>query len=295
MISSIMSHLPESGLLIIKFFTSIFALILIIIASKAITIYLRRLLKERVEKGSLDVLLKFTYYTLIGIAFFLFVLPTLGVLPSSLLVAGGIFGFVIGFASQSIVGNLISGIFLIIERPIEIGNQVNIEQNSGIVTDINLISTIIRTYDGLYIRIPNEKVFTNTITNFVANVARRFEYVVGIRYSDDADRAIKIINDVVEENPFVLKNPKPMAFVDNLGDNSVNIFVRMWAPATDWFDAKTTLLWKIKVALQNDGIEIAFPQRTLWFQNELRTGAIKKMGNNEGFNDTENLFDQEKI
>ncbi|HIE32398.1 MAG TPA: mechanosensitive ion channel family protein, partial [Methanosarcinales archaeon] len=196
------------------------------------------------------------------------VLPSLGLQPSGLLVAGGIAGIVIGFASQSIVSNLISGLFLMAERPIKIGDNVIIDGISGIVEDIHTVSTIIRTYDGLYVRIPNEKVFTNNIINYVANVARRFEYVVGIRYSDDADQAIWIIKDLIKEQPFALKRPSSQVFVDNLGDNSVNILVRIWAPTTDWYDLKMKLLWMIKKTLEENGIEIAFPQRVVWFADE---------------------------
>ena len=133
------------------------------------------------------------------------------------------------------------------------------------------MSTTIRQYDGLFVRVPNQKVFTSNITNFVAHVARRFEYVVGIRYSDDADKAIRIIKDLLREHPLTLLNPEPMAFVDSLGDNAVNIMVRAWAPTTEWFGVKTELLWKIKKALENQGIEIAFPQRVVWFGDRQET------------------------
>lgn len=264
----------QSGELIVNIVTAFLALILSVLIGKILALYLKRSLKEKVAKNHLDIILKATYYSIVVITVVFVILPLLGVAPSSLLVAGSILGLVIGFASQSIVGNLISGLFLIFERPIKLGNQVNIDGNVGIVEDISLISTIIRTFDGLYVRIPNEKVFTTTITNYVANVARRFEYVVGIRYSDDADQAIAIIKDLIEENPLALKNPAPTVFVDNLGDNSVNISVKIWAPATDWYSLKTELLWKIKKTLEDNGIEIAFPQRVVWFQNEQKDQLV---------------------
>ena len=112
------------------------------------------------------------------------------------------------------------------------------------------------------------------ITNYVANTARRFEYVVGIRYSDDADEAIEIIKDLIEEHPIALKNPSATVFVDNLGDNAVNIIVRIWAPPIEWYDLKMEMLWKIKKGLEENGIEIAFPQRTVWLANELRKHEV---------------------
>lgn len=231
--------------------------------AKVLAIYLRRALKERMSRGHLEILVKVVYYGIIVIAAMI-ALALLGVNLSGLMVAGGIAGIVIGFASQRIVGNLISGVFLIIERPITIGNQVNIDGVTGFVEDINIFSTIVRTYDGLYVRLPNEKVFTTGITNFVANVARRFQYVVGIRYSDDAEKAMRIIARLIEEHPFALINPPAEIFVDNLGESSVDIVVRVWGPTSVWYELKKALLWKIKTALESEGIEIPFPQRVIW-------------------------------
>ncbi len=260
---------------VLNLIVAITIIITAIIIDKLLTLHLKKSLKEKIDKAHLEVIVKIVYYVIIVIAV-LIVLSILGVQPSGLMVAGGIVGIVIGFASQSIVGNLISGVFLIIERPIKIGNAVNIDGTIGFVEDIRIVSTTIRTYDGIYVRIPNEKVFTTNITNYFAHAARRFEYVVGIRYSDDADKAIKIIKDLIEAEPFALKLPQPQVFVHNLGDNSVNIVVRPWAPSTYWYNLKMTLLWKIKKTLEKNGIEIAFPQRTLWFANELKSSTAKK-------------------
>lgn len=92
------------------------------------------------------------------------------------------------------------GIFLIIARPIEIRNSVNIDGTAGIVEDIQIMSTTLRTFDGLFVKIPNQKVFTSNITNFVAHIALRFGYLVGIRYSGDADKAIQIIKDLIADH-----------------------------------------------------------------------------------------------
>jgi len=245
------------------------------IVAKLITTNLRRALIDKMKRDQLELMLKIIYFGIIAIAF-IGVLPTLGLELSGLLVAGGIVGIVIGFASQSVVANLVSGIFLISEKPIKIGDQVNIDGVAGFVEDVNILSTIIRTYDGLYVRIPNEKVFTSNITNYVAHIARRFEYVIGIRYSDDAEKAIEIIKNLIEDHPFALKNPEPQVFVDNLGDNSVNIVVRIWAPSTEWYSVKMELLWKIKTELERNGIEIPFPQRVVWFANELTANVEGK-------------------
>jgi small-conductance mechanosensitive channel len=243
-------------------------IIIAVIIAKVVVINLKKSLRDKVRKEHLEVLIKVVNYGIIGIAV-LSVLPKFGVNPAGLLVAGGIAGIVIGFASQSIVSNLISGLFLMVERPIKIGNAVNIAGTAGVVEDIRIISTTLRTFDGLYVRMPNEKVFTTSITNYVAHVARRVEYVVGIRYRDNADKAVAIIKNLSEEHPLTLKNPPPDVFVDTLGDSSVNIIVRIWVPTTEWYGVKMELLWKIKKALEQEGIQVPFPQREVWFNNEL--------------------------
>jgi len=177
-------------------------------------------------------------------------------------------GIIIGFASQSIVGNLISGLFIMAERPIKIGSEVEIDSIRGFVEDIGIMSTILRNYDGLYIRIPNEKVFTNNIINVSANIARRIEYSIGIRFTDDADRAIKIIKDLVEDHPYILKHPSPDVFVDNFSESSVIVMMRAWAPVSQWYETKKELLLKIKLSLEKEGIKIPYPQRVVWLSKE---------------------------
>ncbi|MCR4438458.1 MAG: mechanosensitive ion channel family protein [bacterium] len=234
---------------------------------KLAAIALRRSLREKVAGHHLDVLAKVVYYLIVA-AGVMWALSLLGVRLSGLMVAGGVAGIILGFASQQIVGNLISGVFLMVERPIKIGDQVHIEGISGFVEDIRMISTTIRTYDGLMVRMPNEKVFTSNITNFVALGCRRIDYRVSIRYQDDAEEATAIIKQVLAQHPYVLVEPAPQVFVDSLGDNGVELVVRFWAPIASWYATRTELLWPIKKALEEKGIEIPFPQRVVWFADD---------------------------
>ncbi len=248
-----------------------------VVIAKLITLTLKRALIDKLKKNLLDVILKIIYYTII-IAVFIGLTPLLGINLSGLLLAGGITGIIIGFALQNIVANLVSGIFLAIERPVKIGDGISVSNVVGIVEDVNIFSTIIRTYDGLFVRIPNSTIFTSNITNYTAHVARRFEYVVGISYSDDAQKAIEVIKKVIEDHPLALKKPEPQVFVDNLGENSVNIVVRVWAPSQEWYSVKMDLLWEIKRKLEENGISIPFPQRVIWFANNLK---LKNQDTNE--------------
>ncbi|MCJ7583006.1 MAG: mechanosensitive ion channel family protein [Candidatus Aminicenantes bacterium] len=252
--------------------TVVIILLLGSFVAKILSLYIRRFLKKKLTKDHLQLIIKLESFIVYAIAF-VWAFAVLGLKLTGVLFGGAMAGIILGFASQSIVGNFIAGIFLIIEKPFKIGDQVNIDNMNGFVEDIRIIATTIRTYDGLYVRIPNQTVFTTKMTNYVGNIARRFEYEVGIRYSDNADKAIDIIKDVIEQYPFALKKPKPLVYVDNLGVNSVNITVKIWAPVTEWFDLKQVVLWKIKTTLEKSGIEIAFPQRTLWFANEIKSSS----------------------
>ena len=154
--------------------------ILALIVSKLVSVQLRRSFKEKLSKEHLEMMAKLVSYGIMIIAL-LWIMPTVGIEPSGLMVAGGIVALALGFASQSIIGNLISGLFLMGERPVKIGDQVEIAGHRGFVEDIHIISTSIRTLDGLYIRIPNETVFTSSIINYSSNQVRRVEFVIGIR------------------------------------------------------------------------------------------------------------------
>jgi len=254
--------------------------IISMIAGKILSIYLMRALQDKMDRKQLSMLLKIMRYSFVFLVTVFFILPFMGLELSSLLVAGGVLGLILGIAGQSIVANLISGIFLTLERPIKIGDQVNIDNNAGVIEDITFVSTIIRTFDGLYVRVPNDKVFLNNITNYAANVARRFEYVIGITYDSDADKAIGMIKGIIDDDPIAFKNPTPTVFVDKLDDNGVNIFVRIWAPSTEWYSVKTRLLWIIKKTLEENGIKIALPQRTLWFANSMPANPVE-IGEND--------------
>jgi small-conductance mechanosensitive channel len=209
---------------------------------------------------------KIIYFGIIAISFFIFS-SSQGFDFSGLLVAGGIFAVVIGFATQSVVSNLISGIFLMIEKPAKHGDTIQIPDMgiSGSLLDIGTFSSRIRKFDGTIIRIPNEKFFTSNIRSLTASTVRRAEAMVGIAYKDDIENAISVIkNEIKLSMPFVLRIPEPEFRVEELGDSSVNIQVLVWHPRDDWSQAQPILLTVIKRALDKSGIEIPFPQRVVW-------------------------------
>jgi small-conductance mechanosensitive channel len=241
-----------------------------VIVARLIGLVLQRGLKPTVSAPTVRIASRLVYYAVTIIA----VLAGLSVLEvplGSLLVAGGFLGIVLGFATQSVIANWFSGIFLQIDRPIQIGDPVDFPDLgiAGEVMDITVFSTRVRTWDGMHVRIPNDKVFTATIKNLSRHVARRVEAQVSIGYHEKPDRAIEVIKEKLNAEPLILADPAPIVFVDTLADSGVVLNVFAWAPAKAFFPARVVAVQRIKEALDEAGIEIPFPQRVVRLEGTL--------------------------
>ena len=190
-------------------------------------------------------------------------LAPFGINPSALLVAGGFAGIVVGLAAQNTLGNLVAGVMLLIEQPLRVGDPVNVAGVSGVVANISVFSTEIRTWDGPLVRIPNSTVFNEMITNYVKVRARRVELLVGIHYDSDIEKAREALLDLMQDHPFCLVNPAPEAFVEEYGDSSIVIRARCWAPPQAWFATKVDLTTRVKETLDSAGVVIPYPQRDI--------------------------------
>lgn len=247
----------------------------IIIARIAKTIF-NRLLREKVPKGSRLLIERIAFYSIVFLAG-LIALSNLGVDFTGALLAGGIVGIIIGFATQSIVSNLLSGIFLHLDRPLEIGEPVEIEDMaiSGVVTDITAFSTRLRKFDGTFIRVPNDKLFTSRIRNFNRYPARRIETKVRISYKDDITKAIEVIQSRLDANPLILAEPVPDIFLDTLSDSSVDLTIFAWTAKEVFFQVRKQIIEEIKVSLDKAAIEIPFPQQVIHLQTDANINQHK--------------------
>ena len=237
-----------------------------LIVAKIAKLLFHKYYAPTLPKDTAQNLSKIIYFGIIIVSFLIFT-TNQGIDLSGLMVAGGIFAVVIGFATQSVVSNLISGVFLMIEKPAKHGDTIQIpDMNiSGTLLDIGTFSSRIRKFDGTIIRVPNEKFFTTNIRSLSSSRVRRAEALVGISYKDDIDQAISVIkNEIKATMPFVLVVPEPEFRIEELGDSSVNIQVLVWHPRDDWGQAQPILLTTVKRALDDAGIEIPFPQRVIW-------------------------------
>jgi small-conductance mechanosensitive channel len=209
---------------------------------------------------------KMIYFGIIIISFLVFT-STTGIDFSGLLVAGGILGIVIGFATQSVVSNLISGIFLLIEKPAKQGDSIELPDSniSGNFVDVGTFSSRIRKFDGTIMRVPNEKFFNSNIRVLTVSPVRRHEATVGIAYKEDIDAALEVLKKtIMSRMPYVLHEPAPEFRLEQLADSSINIMILVWHPKQDWGKVAPIMLKIAKNALDDAGIEIPFPQRVIW-------------------------------
>lgn len=223
---------------------------------------------ERIDK-TLTPILAQTVKVLILIATVIAVLNRFGVETTSLVALLGVAGLAVGLALQGTLSNFSAGVMLMLFRPFNVGDAVNISGVMGVVDEIGLFSTKMHTFDNIFMIIPNTNIWGANISNFSTNPTRRIDMVFGISYTDDINKAMKIIHEALEADERVLKDPAPMVAVGELGDSSVDIFVRPWSKASDLWPTRFALIKDIKERFDKEGITIPFPQRDVHlFQEE---------------------------
>ncbi len=223
---------------------------------------------ERID-NTLTPILSQTVKVLILIATVIAVLNRFGVETTSLVALLGVAGLAVGLALQGTLSNFSAGVMLMLFRPFNVGDAVNISGVMGVVDEIGLFSTQMHTFDNIFMIIPNTNIWGANISNFSTNPTRRIDLVFGISYTDDMNKAMKIIREALDADERVLKDPAPMVAVGELGDSSVDIFVRPWAKASDLWPTRFALIKDIKERFDKEGISIPFPQRDVHlFQEE---------------------------
>ncbi|GAA0425166.1 mechanosensitive ion channel family protein [Cocleimonas flava] len=175
----------------------------------------------------------------------------------------GAAGFVIALALQNSLSNFASGILMLIYRPFDIGDFVNVASTPGTVESMNLLSTQLRTSDNQLVVVPNNSVWGDVIINVTGITERRIDLVFGIGYSDDVDKAHQILEDIVNENELVLKEPEAKIRLHELADSSVNFICRPWVKPEDYWDVYWGITREVKRRFDAEGISIPFPQQDI--------------------------------
>tara|TARA_Y100000031_G_C8180299_1_gene366111 strand:- start:22 stop:855 length:834 start_codon:yes stop_codon:yes gene_type:complete len=193
------------------------------------------------------------------------VLANLGVNVSALVAGLGIMGFVVGFALKDTLGNLASGVFILFYKPFRIHDWVKVGGITGEVLKIGIAACELKAANQTKITIPNNKIWGDVIENLTGNKVRKmYDLEIGISYSSNIDKAIKIIQDILKKDKRVLKDPQPQVVVRSLGDSSVNISIRPTTKKEDYWSVYFDSIKKIKEEFDKNKIEIPFPQRDVW-------------------------------
>jgi len=205
-------------------------------------------------------------------------LDRLGVDTTSFIALIGAAGLAVGLALQGSLQNFASGVLLIIFRPFKVGNYIEAGGTAGVVEEIGIFSTRMKTGDNREIIVPNGAIYGSNITNYSARDTRRIDMVFGIGYDDDLRKARAIIQSMIDADERILKEPAPLIAVGELADSSVNFNVRPWAATSDYWAVRFDLTEKIKLAFDDAGITIPFPQMDLHLhtQDEAQPAPQKK-------------------
>lgn len=211
------------------------------------------------------------------------ILSELGFNLTTILGAAGILGVAIGFASQTSFSNIISGLFLISEKPFEINDIVQIGNTFGVVLSIDLLAVKLKTFDNRFVRIPNETLIKSEVINISRFPIRRMDIDLGVAYKEDIRRVLEILKDIADKNPYSLDEPEPLIFFNNFGASALEIRFCLWFVKENFFDLRTTIFVDIKERLDAEGIEIPFPHRTLYTGEVTKPFPVKVVSGEEAF------------
>lgn len=190
-------------------------------------------------------------------------LSAIGVNVMSILGAAGVLGVAIGFASQTSLSNLICGIFIITERSIAIGDYIQVDGCEGTVESINLLSVQLRRIDHSLIRIPNQSLIQNPMTNVTGSKMRRCDLELGLNYASDLDVVKSELLALIQEQPLFMKEPQPSILFLNFGESTLNIRVGAWCKTEDYGRARYEFAQAILSHFREKKIDLAFPTRTV--------------------------------
>ena len=217
---------------------------------------------ERFDRTLTSVFVRFVRWTILAVTL-VAVLGRFGVQTTSIIAVLGAAGLAIGLALQGALSNVAAGVMILGLRPFRLGDAVDIGGTMGIVEDMGLFVTKLKAFDGVVIHQPNSNIWGTEIKNFSQAELRRVDLVVGIGYGDDVRKAIEVAQGVLDREERILDEPETLIAVDSLGDSSVNLLIRGWTKAGDFFMTKLDLTRAVKEAFDEAGIAIPFPQRDL--------------------------------
>ncbi|MGA9294616.1 MAG: mechanosensitive ion channel domain-containing protein [Ignavibacteriaceae bacterium] len=198
------------------------------------------------------------------------VVQTVGINLSTITILAGALGIGIGFGLQNVTNNLVSGIIILFERPIKVGDRIQVGEIFGDVMNISMRSTMIVTNDNISVIVPNSEFISSTVTNWSHNDRNvRFRIPVGVAYKEDPEHVKQILLDVADKEDGVLKNPEPVVLFKEFGDSSLNFDLLIWTSSYITIPGflKSRLYFEILKKFRENNIEIPFPQRDVYIKN----------------------------
>lgn len=234
-------------------------LVLFLILTRWLRRFIKRALK-RAEAPPQAERLFLNIITVLGIAVGLIVvLGTLGVNVAGLAASIGLTGIVIGFALKDVLENLMAGTLLLIERPFNIGDAIQVGDFSGTVTDVVVRATTIRTFDGVEVVIPNKTIYTSAITNYSTYPVRRRELLLQVGYGEDLTRVTEAVLAGAKVAPGVAKDPAPSVWLSAFGGGAIDLTVHFWVDTTtrELLETHSDVLAAIQAAVNREGLDVA--------------------------------------
>ena len=239
------------------------ALVVLIIGLWIIKIIMNAVVKSMEKKDvdpSLRLFLKSLLGMLLKIMLIISVISMLGIAMTSFVAILAAAGLAVGMALSGTLQNFAGGAMIIIFKPFKVGDFIDAQGYMGTVKEIQIFNTILKTPDNKTIIIPNGGLSTGAMTNYSTEPQRRVDFVFGIGYGDDIDKARNVIEGLIGKDERILKDPAPFIAVSELADSSVNFVVRVWADAADYWGIHFDLIENVKKAFDKEGISIPFPQ-----------------------------------
>ena len=257
-----------------KFIRIVFILIIGISSIQAIAFMLRRSLRKQLSRQRMMLITRTVIYTgYTGLV--LIVVKELNYDLAALFGAVGVMGIVIGVASQTSIGNIISGLFLVGEKSFELGDVVKVGDKTGTVYAIDLLSIKVRTFDNLLIRIPNQTVISTELVNITKFPIRRLDFQLGVAYKEDLRKVKTILEDVVRKNPLCLEEPEPVIIFQAFGSSSIDITLGVWFEKSNYLKVRNSVFIEIKEAFDRERIEIPFPHVSVYAGEASKPISIK--------------------
>lgn len=240
------------------------ALVIFYVGRLAIRLVVRAL-HNVMQKQGVDITLETFICNLVRIALLIVVIiaaiGALGIQTTSFIAIFGAAGLAVGLALQGSLSNFASGVLIVLFRPYRVGDFVEAAGIAGVVEQVQILTTVLKTGDNKQIIVPNSQIMDSIITNYSANDTRRVDMVVGVSYDDDIDKVRQTLEELIRADERILDDPSPLVAVSELADSSVNFVVRPWAKTNDYWGVMFDLTEAIKKRFDREGISFPFPQQ----------------------------------